>query len=682
MTYESLGDIVCDVSSIFEPPERLTVSQAAEKYRFLNNPGSYVGPWKNTQAPYLCDPLDVLTSREFNAAVFVGPAQSGKTELILNWLGYSAKCDPADFIIYQTAMNTARDFSKRRIDRLHRHSPDIGNTLIGGQEDNIFDKIYRSGMMLTLSWPSINELSGRPVPRVALTDYDRMPMNVDGEGSPFDLARTRTTTFRSFAMTLCESSPGKDVTDPKWVRQAAHEAPPSEGILALYNRGDRRRWYWPCPNCGEFFEPEFALIDYVDSADIHEAGDSARMKCPHCTVKTGALIEPKDRYEMNQRGLWLIEGQRIDREGRVTGTPRRSDIASFWLKGPAAAFVTWRTLVVEYLKAREEFERTGSQEALKSVVNTKHGEPYFPIGTETARLPEELKSRAEAIPEKKVPSDVRFLTANVDVQKSSFVCQVHGVRPGGDIVIIDRFDIRKSERLDGDGERYLVAPGTYKEDWEMLIPAVIEKEYELEDGSGFMAIKLATCDSGGRKGVTSNAYEFVRKLKALGKSERFLLNKGADNKSAPRAHVSYPDSGRKDRTAGARGEIPVLMLNVDVLKDKLNGMLDRTDPGGGMIVLPDWLPDEVFAELTVEKRDPRKGWVNEHKKRNEAWDLLTYCIGCCVHLGVERFDWDAPPAWAAPWPENALVRKPDQEPRFTAKPKGTYGIKELASLLG
>nr|WP_285222385.1 phage terminase large subunit family protein [Escherichia coli] len=21
----------------------------------------------------------------------------------------------------------------------------------------------------------------------------------------------------------------------------------------MYNRGDRRRWYWPCPHCGEYF---------------------------------------------------------------------------------------------------------------------------------------------------------------------------------------------------------------------------------------------------------------------------------------------------------------------------------------------------------------------------------------------------------------------------------------------
>ncbi|MCE3090551.1 phage terminase large subunit family protein, partial [Escherichia coli] len=59
----------------------------------------------------------------------------------------------------------------------------------------------------------------------------------------FSLASKRTTTFMSSGMTLVESSPGRDVKDVKWRRTSPHEAPPTTGILSLYNRGDRRRWY-------------------------------------------------------------------------------------------------------------------------------------------------------------------------------------------------------------------------------------------------------------------------------------------------------------------------------------------------------------------------------------------------------------------------------------------------------
>ncbi len=37
-------------------------------------------------------------------------------------------------------------------------------------------------------------------------------------------------------MTLVESSPGRDITDTKWRCGGAHEAPPTTGILSLYNR--------------------------------------------------------------------------------------------------------------------------------------------------------------------------------------------------------------------------------------------------------------------------------------------------------------------------------------------------------------------------------------------------------------------------------------------------------------
>jgi phage terminase large subunit GpA-like protein len=677
--FHSLGHLVCNLAeNVLRPPERLTVSQSAARYRHLNNPGAYKGPWLNEKVPYIVEVQDVLTSRDFDAAVFVSAAQSAKTECILNWMAHSIRSDPADFILYQTSQATARDFSKRRVDRMHRHSPEIGKLLLPGKDsDNVYDKQYRNGMMLTLSWPAINEMSGRPVGRVALTDYDRMPTDIDGEGSPFDLGRKRTTTFGSFKMTFAESSPGHPVLDTKWIAKTPHEAPPCEGILALYNRGDRRRWYWPCPDCGDFFEPEFKLLTWPKTTDTLEAAEKAMMICPCC----GVLIPPNKKYAMNKRGVWVSEGQKVTREGVVTGPRLRSDIASFWLKGVAASFASWKTLVMNYLKAEEEYERTGSQEALKATVNTDQGEPYYPRGTENDRLPEQLKDRAEPWTQGKVPEGVRFLTAQCDVQKNKFVVQVHGVGVGGDLWVVDRFDIVKSNRKDDDGDTLWVKPGTYVEDWELLVEKVMEREYELADGSGYMSIKLTVCDSGGREGVTANAYNFWRDLRRRGLHHRFLLVKGEPNVSAPRAKVDYPDTGRKDRTANARGEIPVLFFNVNVLKDGLNGLLDRTDPGGGRIYWSDWLEDNFFTELCAEQRTP-KGWENPNKRRNESWDLLTYALGTCVHLRVEHIRWEEPPGWAEVWEKNLLVRKHEQAKPFARKENVKYGFAQLAESLG
>lgn len=689
--FRSLGELVCAAADVLRPAERLTVSQAAAKYRKLHNPGAYSGDWLNEKIPYMVEPQDVLSSREYNACVFAGPAQCGKTDaLLLNWLTYGVVCDPMDMMLVNTAQATSRDFSIRRIDRLFRHTKAVGSKALGGNKDNVFDKHFISGMMLSLSWPSINELSGRPIPRMALTDLDRMPENIDGEGSPFDLARKRTTTFGSSAMTLAESSPGHEIQDPRWMPSSPHEAPPCPGILALYNRGDRRRWYWPCPVCNEFFEPSFKLLDWEPTIDLTAAAESVRMICPSCKHK----IEHYHKETMNLVGHWLKEGQRIDHNGKITGRAVRSDIASFWLKGPAAAFINWQKMTLNYLLAEQEFERTGSQEALKSTVNTDQGEPYYPRGTETMRAPEEMKDRALQMPTKQiedkdqplVPLGVAFLVAQIDVQHNRWEVQVHGIRRGEttyDIQVIDRFPIIKSNRIDPhtDGAAW-VKPGSYLEDWDLLTEQVVLREYELEDGSGFMGIKLAVCDSGGKDGVTANAYNYWRKLRREGLHHRFLLLKGDSAPGAPRVRIEYPDSGRKDRSANARGEIPIMLINPNTLKDELNGRLDRTEGGGGQIIYPDWLPDSWFVELTAERRGP-KGWEKVNAKRNEAWDLLVYCIATCLHLGVDRIDWKAPPGWADEWAKNTLVRKADQAARFTRPETGTYdAFGRLGAALG
>jgi len=644
--YEHLGDLVLDISEVLRPPERLTPSEAAARYRHLNNPGSYVGPWRNEPTQYMVEPIDMLTNREYGAVVFVGPSQTGKTDsLLLNPIMYGVMCDPMDMLIYQTSQTMAADFSRRRIDRMIRQNDCLSSRLMGGASSyTTFNKSLRSGMLVTLSWPTINELSGRPVGRVFLTDYDRMPQDIDGEGSPFDLARKRTTTYGRIGKTFVESSPGFVQKDPQWSGRTPHEAPPAEGILALYNRGDRRRWYWHCSNCGEWFEPCFSLITYPDIPNPVEAGEQATLECPHCEHQH----QQRERFDLNVRGRWLRDGLRLDRDGREVGTPAYSDIASFWIKGPAAAFCPWSSLVQNYLLAEQEYQRTGSQEALKTTVNTDQGEPYLYRGTNDSRVPEIFQSRAVEAVHGDVPEDVRFLVATCDVQKRGFVVAIIGIRPGNPyrLVLVDRYELTKSARLDEDGDRLPMAPHAYPEDWDMLEHEVMTRRYVVRDGrrEGTMGVHMTTCDSAGRDGVTANAYAYFRRCKASGLAARFWLTKGAREKDAPRARVVTPDSDRKDRNAKARGEIPVLMFNPNTLKDQLDGMLSRDDA----IEFPDWLEADVYKELCAEVRAHR-GWENTRSAPNELWDQFTYAIGLLHHLKVDRWDWRNPPAWALPF---------------------------------
>jgi phage terminase large subunit GpA-like protein len=282
-----------------------------------------------------------------------------------------------------------------------------------------------------------------------------------------------------------------------------------------------------------------------------------------------------------------------------------------------------------------------------------------------------LQERAEEWTKRKVPSKVRFLLGLVDVQKNMFVVQIVGVAPGKpfDLYLIDRFSIKYSDRADPSApegqESYLwVKPGAYLEDWDKITEQVMKAQYELDDGSGRkMTIKLTVCDSGGKAGVTTNAYNYVRKLRKEGWLGRFHLVKGASQPGAPRARITFPDADKKSM-AGAAGEIPVLMLNPTTVKDNLDNRLEVVVPGFGMIHFPDWLVSSdktedmswFYAEMTSEVRVPGKGW-QKVGKRNEAWDLFYYAIGACVSslLNVEKLDWENAPPWASDWDNNPLV---------------------------
>lgn len=683
--YASLYDVFKESIENIRPPERLNVSGAAAKYRYVYQPGAYIGPWRNSETPYMVEPMDMFISRQKNAMALMMSAQTGKTDgMIINTVLYSVVVDPMDMIVYNPTKDLARDFSMRRIDRLHIHSKAVGEQLLKTRDaNNVFDKHYRNGTILSLSYPAPGEMAGRPIGRVVMTDYDRFPMDVGGEGSPFDLGSKRTTTFGSLAMTVAESSPSMPIIDPKWIARSAHEAPPCDGIANLYNRGDRRLWMWPCPHCDEYFEGRFEHLvwDKTKKTNLEKA-KTVVMACPCC----GCAIEYRERRNMQQWGIWVPEGMKIDERGHLVGEVPENLIASYWLKGTAATFVTWEKLVYYYLNAEDEYKRTMSEESLKKFWNTDMGMPYLPKSMKSVRSPDSIKANAISLPARTVPTDVRFLIGAIDVQKDRFVVQIWGIRPGtpNDMVLIDRFEIRLSERLDDDDNRLPLDPASYLEDWHQITKQVIRKKYPLEGVNGTMGVKLTVCDSGGRAGVTANAYDYYRDLctPEYNLSGRFLLIKGRATPNIPRAVITYPDSKRNDRFAGARGEIPVLLLNSNLIKDQFDARLGQNTPGKGMVVHPDWLDNDYYRELCVEVRTV-KGWENPNSERNEAWDLGCYCIGAliCSYINGERIDWEHPPVWAEEWTKNVYVEITLEKGEIVRAPASRYDFSKLGSEL-
>lgn len=266
MGFSSARNLGRDISAGFSPPRRMPISEAVKKFMRVPKGAGNSVPWDPELTPYIIEPMNCLASREYDAVIFVGPARTGKTiGLIDGWIVYTIVCDPSDMLVVQMTEDKAREHSKKRLDRTFRSSAAVKKRMSPRRNDNnVHDKTFRDGSFLKIGWPSVNIMSSSDYRFVALTDYDRFPENIDSEGDGFSLASKRTTTFMSAGMTLVESSPGRDICDSKWRRKSPHEAPPTTGILSLYNRGDRRRWYWPCPHCGEYFQPAMdAMTGYL-----------------------------------------------------------------------------------------------------------------------------------------------------------------------------------------------------------------------------------------------------------------------------------------------------------------------------------------------------------------------------------------------------------------------------------
>lgn len=693
----ALRNITSGLMAVMRPPRRISVSEAARAH--LHATENQL--WDADTAPYMLRPMDETASRYHDTVCFVGPARTGKTfGLILGRWVYTVACHPLDFAVIHSSQDLARDFSNRDLKRQHKWSSALQAAMTGrSSDDNTYDKAYRSGIMGVIGWPSNTQLASRTIPVMLLTDYGRWPADVGGEGSGFEQARKRTETAGSLAITVVESSPSSvvapdaDDEPPQFVlgQPLPHAFPPTVSgahadICPIYNSGTREWWYVPCQSCGEYYpqNPAIERFSWGESDDPIIAAESAGTVCCWC----GTVHDESTKRVENVNGRWLAEGQVIDCYGKITGESRLGKTyPSFALGGGAAAYQTRASIVRKYLQALHVAKTTNDENSLKFVVNADIGAPHRSTVGASARAATPIRKRAEPVKKLTVPAGVRFIGAGVDVQKNRYVVQVMGYGPDRNRWLIDRYNISRSDRPDSAGNKLPVDPASYAEDWRLLIP-LITKKYPMQERPGsYMQMAFVLCDSGGRAGVTDQAYDFYRYLVSLnaGYERKFRLIKGANSADAPLIEQRKPDTrNRKDIKGGSRGDVPVLFINTHRIKDRLDGDLSRNEPGPGYCHFPDWLGEWFYKELTREKRGP-KGWSSPAK--NEAWDLMVYGeAGAIMGIpfsatggrmkGIDKPNfWKSPPVWARLTDANELIVTDNDHPPdkpIVTRPRGRH----------
>jgi len=667
--YARPEDLLADALPILETVNRMSVTDAAERYVRIEAQGSWQGVDRMV-TPYMVEPADMTASRRFKAVAFVGPSQSGKTLMLQTSCLHRVTCDPMPVQIIHMSRPERDKWVEHKLDPIIRNSPEVFDLAGKGRDDSTFSRKRFRGTRIEIGYPTAQQLSGGTYGLVALTDFDHFPLVLGSkdspEGTPYRMARQRIRTYLSRGCVLLESTPAYPWADPSWhvTGDSPHMLPPATaGIVNIYNEGTRGRWYWSCPDCAELFEPRFDRLNYDEALAPGAAGEGAQMACPHC----GSLIAHRHKVELNREALighggWLHESETVAEDGTrglvsITDEDvRKSDLVSYSLDGATATFANWAEIVASYEAARRKAEQLGDESELSGVTYTEIGKPYRGLrASETEIGLQFLKDHQQTLARGVLPDWTRFVTVSIDVQDTYFPVQVTAFGPEGRAQIVDRFDIVTPPEGAPmtDAERPIYPP-RYKEDWAAL-EFLADKVWPVDGTDHGLRAAALVVDFQGSAGVADNAEAFWRARRKAGQGGRWFVSRGHGGWKVPRrVWHEAPERGSKGRRARS---IKILNVATDRMKDTIAAMIAKAEGGAeGALYTAEWMSDEQRQELIAEERTGT-GWQKRRgQRRNETLDLCAQARAVAEQLGLLRItDWAQAPSWAGIGFDNAHV---------------------------
>ena len=569
------------------PDPLLTVSEWADQYRVLSTRASAEpGPWRTERTPYLKEIMDCLSpSSPVERVVFMKGAQVGATECGNNWIGYVIHQAPGPMMAVQPTVEMAKRNSKQRIDPLIEESEvlrklvrdprsrDSGNTVLA--------KEFPGGVLVMTGANSAVGLRSMAARYLFLDEIDGYPGDVDDEGDPIQLVAARARTFARRKIYL--------VSTPKITGLSR--------IEAAFEESDQRRYWVPCPVCGEYQTLKFAQLTWPKGKP-----KQAVYVCEHCSAR----VENHQKHTMLARGEWRPSAVG---DGRTAG---------FWLSSLYSP-VGW----FSWADAAEMFEKARKNPTLLQVfVNTVLGETWAEAGD--APDWQRLYDRRENYRLGTVPAGGLFLVAGCDVQRDRLEIALVAWGRNRENWLTDYVV------LDGDTSR--------PEVWDRLTD-LLNTTYPHASGARLGIVRMAV-DSGF---ATPQVYAWAREQGP----GRVLVTKGYETGSAPIGQPSAVEvtlDGRKIK----RG-VKVWPVATGMLKSELYGWLKLERPTEeskpyppGYCHFPQ-LPEEFFKQLTAEQLVPKvvKGyrkleWVKT-RERNEALDTYVLCRAAATQFGMDRF---------------------------------------------
>lgn len=573
-----------------KPPENLTVTQWADKYRLLSTESSAEpGPWRTDRTPYLKELMDAYTDPKIHRIVFVSSSQIGKSEFLNNCIGYSIAEDPSSILFIHPTMVDAKEYSKLRIAPMIRDCPALRKKVADPKSrdsgNTILQKTYPGGILTMCGSTEAHSLASKPIRRIFGDERDRWEKSAGSEGDPWKLAMARQITFYN-AMAVEVSTPT--------VKNAS-------AIEKSYTKGTMERWCVQCPNCGDYHDIKYTDIRYTPEITEVRGAKQYTVKdiyylCPGC-----ACVATEREMKM-QPAKWVAENP----------DAYKKCVRSFWLNSFVSPWATWESSILELLEA------SGNNEQLQVVYNTRFGELWENRG----ELEDEdsLMARREEY-DAELPEGVLALTCGVDTQDDRLEFEVVGHGHFG-----ETWGIRKG-----------IIMGRPDDDavWQQLDAAVLDHVYRFSNGLG-LRVSMTFVDEGGH--FTQDVRLQCRKR--YGKKVFAIKGRGGPN-------VPYTSTPKKQKIVInkiAIGTCFVFEIGVDSGKQIITDNLRVKTPGSKYCHFPkrDEYGHVYFAGLLserleyMEKRKQPWVWVKlPGHERNEPLDCRNYALAAFKALPAD-----------------------------------------------
>lgn len=412
----------------------LSLVDWADKYRNLSpESSSEIGRWNTSRTPYMKEPMEVISDKQNEQVVIMASAQVGKTELILNLIGYCIHQDPSPIMVVLPTEELANAFSEDRLATMIRDTEVLRNKVFEFKSRNASNtklhKSFEGGHVTIIGANAPAPLSSRPVKILLCDEIDRYPVSAGKEGDPVTIVEKRSTTY----------------FDRKIIKVSTPTLKNASKIEELYNEGSKAVWELPCPNCGEYQELAFEFLDL----------ETSEMYCKHC----GCYDNEFEWKKNSDKGKWNHKHP-------------EAEIKSYNLNAFASPWVYWSNIAKEFIKSKK-----AGDSQLQVFYNTVLGLPFEIKGD--VGNPQKLYELRENYT--KVPNEVKVLTCGIDTQDNRLEYEIVGWAEDD-----ESWGIQKG---------FIIGNPSIKRVWGDLYN-ILNSEYEKEDGSKII-ISMSFIDSGG-----------------------------------------------------------------------------------------------------------------------------------------------------------------------------------------